>query len=68
MSLRSELCREVQLQDGGDLKQITRIVEFQSKFTARVISSGSLDTVRWPMFGKFHVKPYRKKKLLEAQE
>lgn len=67
MNIRKSIIQEIADEDGGDIKQIESIVSFQSKFTKRVMESGSLEAVRWPRFGVFKVKEFRKKKLLEEQ-
>lgn len=51
MSLEAELSKEMGLRYGI----VQDIVDFQFKFVAKTISSGTLDTVVLPYMGKFTV-------------
>lgn len=46
-------------------KKIEKAVNSQSKFVAKVMKKGKFESVRLRFWGKYHVKPYRLKKIKE---
>lgn len=41
------------------LKKVEEIVNYQFKYTAKVIKAGKFEVIRLPYFGKFSVNPKR---------
>lgn len=57
-SVEEEVMKEVAQELGIKLSVVRdMVINGQSKFTAKVISSGTWDSVRWPRLGIFKVKP-----------
>lgn len=56
------LCNEKAIQEvskelGVKRDIIQKIIDTQSQYTRKVIESGTFDSIRWPYFGVFKVKP-----------
>lgn len=50
------------------LQEVEKIVYSQFQLVANTMSSGSLDTIRLPLLGRFHVRPGRVKKVTEKKK
>ena len=49
------------------LKKIEQMINYQFKFTKRIIKKGDFDSIRIPYFGKFSVKPNRIKHITKLK-
>ena len=57
--LKNKLCKQLAEEYGTSAEEIRSIVDSQFLFLRKVIEHGAFDSVRIPMFGRFHVNPYR---------
>lgn len=65
-ALKVKIFKEIVAEDGGSFKEVESVVESALGFARRRIENGDMQTIRFPYFGKFHVNPYRLKKLNDA--
>ncbi|WP_430974694.1 HU family DNA-binding protein [Zeaxanthinibacter enoshimensis] len=63
---KHDIYREIVAENGGTIKETESIVESSLAFTRKTVEKGEFAQVRLPFFGKFHVNPYRLKKLNDA--
>lgn len=56
---KDKLCKQLAEEYGTSAEEIRNIVDSQFAFLRKVIEHGAFDSVRIPMFGRFHVNPYR---------
>jgi nucleoid DNA-binding protein len=61
--IKDKLCKEVADEYGTSLEEVRSIVDSQFTFLRKTIEHGAFDSVRIPLFGRFHVNPYRLHKL-----
>ena len=61
--LKEKLIKQVAEEYGAPVDEIRQIVESQFSFLRKTLERGAFDSVRFPMFGRFHVNPYRLHKL-----
>jgi nucleoid DNA-binding protein len=61
--VKDELCRKVAEEFGCTVEQVRSIVDSQYEYLRKTIEHGAFDSVRLPLFGRFHVNPYRLHKL-----
>ena len=57
--LKEKLYSKLADEFGTTVDEIRSIVESQFVFLRKTIEHGAFDSVRMPMFGRFHVNPYR---------
>ena len=57
--LKEKLYRQLAEEFGTTVDEIRSIVDSQFLFLRKTIEHGAFDSVRIPMFGRFHVNPYR---------
>lgn len=59
LNIKENIIREIYLEDGGSLNEITQIVETQFEYVAKVMKHGTFEGVLLPYLGKFWAKPRR---------
>lgn len=57
--LKEKLYKQLAEEFGTTVEEIRSIVDSQFSFLRKTIEHGAFDSVRVPMFGRFHVNPYR---------
>jgi nucleoid DNA-binding protein len=57
VSCNSKLYKQTSLKTGVSPHQVEEFFRVVCNFTEEVISRGGYETVMWPNFGKFKVKP-----------
>ena len=58
-ALKDKLYKQLAEEYGTTVEEVKLIVESQFSFLRKTIEQGAFDSVRIPMFGRFHVNPYR---------
>jgi len=61
--LKEKLFKKLAEEYGTTVDEVRSIVESQFVFLRKVVEAGAFNSVRIPMFGRFHVNPYRLHKL-----
>lgn len=61
--LKEKLFKKLAAEYGTTVDEIRSIVESQFVFLRKTIEEGAFNSVRVPLFGRFHVNPYRLHKL-----
>jgi|13_taG_2_1085334.scaffolds.fasta_scaffold00365_21 nucleoid DNA-binding protein len=62
-NLKEKLFKQLAEEYGTTTDEIRSIVESQFIFLRKTLEAGAFDSVRIPLFGRFHVNPYRLNKL-----
>ena len=60
---KNELFKRVKDLQGGTIRDIKAVSEFQWKFVAKTMKEGLFHSIRLPYFGKFSVSLFRLRKV-----
>jgi len=61
--LKEKLFKKLAEEYGTTVDEIRSIVESQFVFLRKAMEGGAFSSIRIPLFGRFHVNPYRLHKL-----